>query len=294
MGKEYSKKFGISHIVNPKPTGTPNLVWEGSARNVESFSILTVERGFGCMEFINGGMNTYTEPGRYYVRTGQWPVFKSVQNFWSKGETTFTSSYYFFNTETYVYKDIKARIQDVCVVDPLTKLQINCSPELVFSIRIVNPYTFFQQYASVDFENDAVGEFVIRQVGPIIRNYIVNQAREKGSILDLNADTSPLSPFCISQSQGYLSQYGLGIKNIIVTNLNIHADDMNNLRGYHEQVQNSTILAKKTKIIADQLFGGDMQKASKYLIMNEMATNEGGGNSPMAFAMAIKMLNDQF
>lgn len=151
--------FGYSLIVDP---GGNELLRRAANCDVESHSRLVVNPGEGCYILINGEAAYIDEPGRYEIGTGLSPYFKPIQVLISKGISTYTSTFYFWDVDPHVYRNITFRIPEFCCTDLHSGLLGNCSPQINVSARIEDPERFYRMFKASLWENSAIGTYTRR------------------------------------------------------------------------------------------------------------------------------------
>lgn len=279
--------FGYSLIVDP---GGEELLRCAESHDVESHSRLVINPGEGCYILINGKAAYIEKPGRYEVGTGLSPFFKPFQVLLSKGVSTYTSTFYFWDTDPNVYKDITFQVPEFCCADIHSGLLGNCSPQVNASVRIENPERFFRMLKAFEWKNDAVGAFLQKRIGPMLRKEIYQKCKSN-PVIDINGNFCSFTDDVESGLKGFLEDFGLKTLNVQLFDLGISESFYSSLNGFYEKRARADQDIDITENIAQRLFGGDMDKAVRYLMMKKGLEGESKGFNPLIWEMAKKYID---
>lgn len=279
--------FGYSLIVDP---GGEDLLRCAESHDVENHSRLVINPGEGCYILINGEPTYIEEPGRYEVGTGLSPFFKPFQVFISKKMSTYTSTFYFWDTDPNVYKDITFQVPEFCCEDIHSGLLGNCSPKVNASVHIENPERFFRMLKAFEWKNDAVGVFLQKRIGPLLRKEI-SQKCKANPVIDINGNFCSFTDDVESGLKGFLKDFGLKTLNVQLFDLGISESFYSSLNGFYEKRARADQDIDITENIARRLFGGDMDKAVRYLMMKKGLEGESKGFNPLLWEIAKKYID---
>lgn len=297
------QNFGFSLITDP---GGPKLLRESEAHNVEDSSKIVIEPGTAALMIINGEMFVADQPGRFPVKTGVSAYFKYFQNIVSKGQSTRTSRFLFFDTNPNVYRDVMFMIPNLICQELSTNLQVEAAPYINMSVRIKDYEPFFYCLRAYDYENSTVSAFLANRVVPWIRSEIYSQTQDQ-PILDVNANACNFAKGLEDKIQDFVSTFGLDVKCAQIIDLNLSADSKEQMRQFRSKYAEATqdveinmMYANQNieiaKQYANQMFGGDMEKAINYLLMNKGISQGGnmGAFNPFAWELSKQFYNNLF
>ena len=278
--------FGFSVIKDP---GGDKLMRKSPVTDFENYSKLIVERGQAALIVVDGDRETILGPGRFNLNTGQWVVFKGIQNSISKGMPSHSSEVYFFDVNPAIYRNLYADVNDCIAIDLETGTQIRANPRICFSVRISDPHLFEQFYKGSRFSDEEISKYITSALTPALRQTFYKEMSSK-PILKVNADTATFANFVTQKAAVYLRNQGIDVKSCSVENLNINRDDLNSLSEYYKSIRDAKVMAKQVKIIADGMFGGDVQKASQYYLQTQAVKNP--GCNPVSWSLMRKLIDN--
>lgn len=278
--------FGFSVIKDP---GGEKLMRKSPIIDFENYSKLILERGQAAIIVVDGDREVVVGPGRFSLNTGQWVVFKGLQNSISKGMPSHSVEVYFFDVNPDIYRNLYATVKDCIAIDSETGTQIRANPDICFSVRISDPYLFEQFYKGTGFSDKEISKYLTSALTPALRQTFYKEMSSK-SILQVNANTVSFANYVIQKAAVYLREQGIDVKTCSVENLNINKDDLDSLGEYYKSIRDAKVMAKQVKIIADGMFGGDIQKASKYYLQTQAVRNS--GYNPVSWPLVKKILDN--
>lgn len=280
--------FGFSLVEDP---GGQGLLRQSKAENVESQSRVVINPGYGCIAVIDGEMYKYTKNGRFPVHTGLSPYFKGIQNIVSKGKSTHTSNFYYYDTNPNVYRDIQFYVPNLLCREKETGLQGMCTPRINVSVRIAVPDQFFYVIKGFDLRNDAVGKFVENQVVPATRKELFDLT-QNNPLIHVNANACNFSNGLENRIKGMLADFGLDTKAVHVLDLGVSTELANDMKEYHSRNAKASQEAAIIKKYADELFDGNVQKATQYLLMSKGIDKDMQGFNPFAWEMMKSIMGN--
>lgn len=279
--------FGYSLIVDP---GGNELLRRAANCDVESHSRLVVNPEEGCYILINGEAAYIDEPGRYEIGTGLSPYFKPIQVLISKGISTYTSTFYFWDVDPHVYRNITFRIPEFCCTDLHSGLLGNCSPQINVSARIEDPERFYRMFKASLWENSAIGTFVQKRVGSWIRQEIYQQCKER-PVIDVSGNVCSFADKIQSGLEVFLENLGIKTVDAQIVDFGISPEFYSRLNGFYDKRASANQDIDIVDAVAQRLFNGDMEKTAKYLMMKKSL--EGGITefNPLLWEMAKKYID---
>lgn len=278
--------FGFSVIKDP---GGDKLMRKSPITDFENYSKLILERGQAAIIVVDGDREVVVGPGRFSLNTGQWVVFKGIQNSISKGMPSHSIEVYFFDVNPDIYRNLYATVKDCIAIDSETGTQIRANPSICFSIRISDPHLFEQFYKGTGFSDKEISKYLTSALTPALRQTFYKEMSSK-SILKVNANTVGFANYVIQKAAVYLREQGIDVKTCSVENLNINTNDLDSLGEYYKSIRDAKVMAKQVKIIADGMFGGDIQKASQYYLQTQAVKN--AGCNPVSWPLVKKILDN--
>lgn len=279
--------FGYSLVEDP---GGEQLLREAEAKNVESHSRVVINPGFGCLAIVDGVAYIYTTSGRFPIYTGLNPYFSALQNIVSKGKSTHTSNFYYYDTDPNVYRDISFTVPDLFCRDVETQLQGQCNPMINISVRIADPDVFFHIIKGFDLKNNAIGNFLNKRIAPQVRQELYVTIAEE-PLIAVNANACNFSTFLHSNVTKMLDGFGLEASSVQIANLGISTDFAKAMEEYHSRTSLADQEAVIIKKYATELFNGDVQKASNYLLLTKGMEKDGQGFNPFEWEIMKRLFS---
>lgn len=280
--------FGFSLVEDPGGTG---LLREAKAKNVESQTRVVINPGCGCIAVVDGEWYMFTSTGRFPIHTGLSPYFKKLQNIVSKGLSTHTSNFYYYDTDPSVYRDIQYCVPNLICREYETQLQGECNPIINISVRIVNPEKFFHIVKGFGFSHEAIGLFLEKYVVHETRKELFNVTKNS-PIIHVNANACNFSTELESRVKNLLHDFGLDTKLVHILNLGVSPEFANAMQQYHTRNAEATQEAQFIRKYADELFDGNVQKATQYLLMSKGIAKDMQGFNPFAWEMMKNIMGN--
>lgn len=105
-----------------------------------------------------------------------------------------------------------------------------------------------------------------KRIGPLLRKEI-SQKCKANPVIDINGNFCSFTDDVESGLKGFLKDFGLKTLNVQLFDLGISESFYSSLNGFYEKRARADQDIDITENIARRLFGGDMDKAVRYLMM---------------------------
>lgn len=283
---------GIYVVTDP---GGGQLLREAWAHNVSDRSIVQIREGTGVYLELDGEVGVVTKPGRYPINnTGIWTLFPAVQNILSQGQPTHFNSFFYFDTNPKVYRDLQFTVKNLICRDKDTMQMVTCNPVINVSLRINEPGNFLRIFRGYGLNNDAVSQYMENNISPLIRKELYNRIKST-PIIDINSETIVFQGELDRTLKSLLRDFGLEVRSAQILDLGILSEDIVNMKGYFNEISKQQIKhiseiaeANTVNEIAVSLFGGDVEKAVNYIMMKRALSKDVGMN-PLIWKMYDKL-----
>lgn len=257
--------------------GNPDLlIWRSPIVDFNTNSVLTVSQGEGAFFIKNGQVMAEFGPGRYELKTENYPILSSLQKMLSGGQSTFTAEIYF------VRKAISKEVlwgtdSPIQVRDPVQGIHTSLFGRGSYKVVIDNPIRFINKLSGHvnDFSPEDLDKYFFNQFQGHIKTAIAKElSHSQEELLGICARLEEFASILTSKIAGVFAEYGLELVDFSISALDIPEDDPN--RQLLEQAY-----ARRREL---NLLGNDYQLVKGMEIMKDIANNSSGNNLASAGA----------
>lgn len=271
------------HFLNALANGAdPDLIiWKSPVEDFNTNSVLTVNPGEEALFYKNGQLMQVFGPGRYELKTENYPFLSALRNILSGGESTFTCQVFFVRTAMSM-EILWGTDSPIQVRDPVQQIQTSLTGRGAYKITIADAPLFISKLAGFveEFHVKNLDDFFFHQFLQTIKSSIAKalmQAQEE--ILGVCAKLDDLAAVIGSLLQPVFASYGLKLAVFNINALDIAEDDPN-------RAELEAAYRRKRELA---LLGSDYERIKSMEIMKDVANNQGAGGDMSAAGAGLGM-----
>ena len=231
--------------------------------------------------FVKGGKiyDTFTA-GQYTINSLNIPLLNKIINIPFGGDSPFQAEVWFVNQISKL--DIKwGTLHPIQLEDPLYNIIIPVRAFGQYGIHISDPKLFLESLIGnmSTFSEQQITQYfkgkIITQLNALIANKI---ARDKISILDINAQLIEMSEYCNQQLNMTFNKYGIQLLEFSIMAISTPNDDPSLIR-----LKEAKDLAARLKITGEDVY----RMERSYNVLDKAASNEGSGGQMLSMGAGL-------
>lgn len=256
------------------------IIWKSPVEDFNTNSVLTVNQGEKALFYKNGQLIQTFGPGRFELKTENYPFLSDIRNFLSGGESTFRCQVYFVRTAL-SQEILWGTDSPIQLRDPVQHIQTALIGRGAYKIRIENAPLFITKLAGFvyEFSTRSLDNFFHAQFLQTIKSNIAREiVSAQEEILGIITKIDELSSKLKQDLAPVFSSFGLTLEIFSIAALDIPDDDPN--RKALEQAY------RRTREM--EIMGKDYQLIKGMGIMEDLANNQNaaGAGAGMGLGMA--------
>lgn len=206
-----------------------------SSTSIVNGSILLVPANTVAIVCINGIESEPYYPGRHEIDTGVDPFFVRFRNIMTQGDPGITCQIFFVNI-----------VQELCeqggtgnMIFEEHRFKISMSAKAAFTMRyvITNPKKFISKLVGMhnnSFESEDIQPAITSMILPAIKEAVISSV-SNGTIHNIQNNLTGVGNDAYSRLSGELLNYGISLKAIAITAINIPDSDLRRLNELEER-----------------------------------------------------------
>lgn len=186
----------------------------------------------GC---ISGEVSEPYGPGRHEIYTGVSPFFVGFRNMMTHGDPGITCQIFFVNT-----------VQELCeqggtgnIIFEEQRFKISMSAKAAYTMRyvITNPKKFISKLVGMhnnSFEGENIQPAISSMIVPVIKGAVISSV-SNNTVHNIQSNLTGIGNEAYSRLSGELLNYGISLKAIAITAINIPDSDLRRLNELEER-----------------------------------------------------------
>ena len=231
--------------------------------------------------FVHGGKicDEFTA-GTYTLRNEELPILNKLINLPFGSESPFKAEVWFVSQ---LHKlDIKwGTTQPIQLEDPRYNIIVPVRAYGQYGIKVATPRTFLETLVGnlTSFSTDKIEQYfkgkIVMQLSSIIAQKI---AKDKVSVLDINAQLLDMSAYCQQQLNQSINNYGIELVDFTVMSVNVPEEDPS-----IQRLKEAKDLAARLKVTGRDVY----QMERSFDVLETAAGNTGAGGQMMAMGAGL-------
>lgn len=271
-------KHFLNSLVNG---GAPDMiVWKSPVEDFNTNSVLTVNPGEKALFYQNGQLMQVFGPGRFELKTENYPFLSDLRNVLSGGESTFRCQVYFVRTAL-SQEVLWGTDSPIQLRDPVQQIQTALIGRGAYKIRVMDAALFITKLVGFidEFNTRSLDLFFHSQFLQTIKSHIARDiAQSQQEILGVITRLDELALQLKRDLAPVFASFGLTLEIFSIAALDIPDDDPNR----------KALEAAYRRTREMQIMGKDYQLIKTMGIMEDMANNQAaaGAGAGMGMGMA--------
>ena len=273
---------GDKHFLNSLVNGggPDMIIWKSPVEDFNTNSVLTVNPGEKALFYKNGQLMQVFGPGRFELKTENYPFLSDLRNLLSGGESTFRCQVYFVRTA--LSKEVLwGTDSPIQVRDPVQQIQTGLIGRGAYKIKVEDAALFIAKLSGFvdEFSTHSLDLFFHNQFLQTIKSQIAREVvNSQHEVLGVITRLDELAAQLGRKLAPVFSGFGLRLEVFNISALDIPEDDPNR--------QALEAAYRRTREM--QIMGKDYQLIKTMGIMEDMAQNQAaaGAGAGMGMGMA--------
>lgn len=270
------------HFLNSLVNGGASdmIVWKSPVEDFNTNSVLTVNPGEKALFYQNGQLMQVFGPGRFELKTENYPFLSDLRNVLSGGESTFRCQVYFVRTAL-SQEVLWGTDSPIQLRDPVQQIQTALIGRGAYKIRVADAALFITKLVGFidEFSTRSLDLFFHNQFLQTIKSHIARDiAQSQQEILGVITRLDELAFQLKRELAPVFASFGLTLEIFSIAALDIPDDDPNR----------KALEAAYRRTREMQIMGKDYQLIKTMGIMEDMANNQAaaGAGAGMGMGMA--------
>lgn len=260
--------------------GNPNLlIWRSNVTDFNTNSVLTVNPGESALFIKNGQVVQEFEPGRYQLKSENYPFLSALRNLLSGGVTTYHCEIYFIRKAVSM-EVLWGTSTPIQLRDPVQGIMTSLRAFGAYKITISDAAMFISRLSGhvQNFDQSSLDKYFSNEFQQKIKSAIAKNLKNTNEeLLGVCARLDEFAEQITPSIQEVFNEYGLKLDVFSIASLEIPEDDPN--RQLLEQSY-----AKKRQ---SQLYGEEYSKIRGFDVLDNALQNEGGAGGMMGMGVGL-------
>lgn len=242
-------------ITDPGGNSLVRLIADGIVVNG---SILAVPADSVAFVVINGHISNPYSPGRHTINTGVDPFFVRFRNIMTNGNPGVTCQIFYVNT----VKENCSQGGTGNMIFQDSRYRLSMTAKAAYTIRytISNPRAFLRQLVGMhnnSFDQEDVQPAIDSMILPVIKEAVI-ASLSNSTVHTVQSNLTGIATDSRGRLENDLVHYGISLKAIAVTSINISEEDMKRLREIEETEARGRVATSNEVDNIERVWGGDV------------------------------------
>ena len=271
--------------------GGNSLVRVVSSVSVVDGSVLIVPADSEAFFVVNGIVSEPYPSGRHTVFTGMSPFFVRLRNMMTNGDMPLTCQVFFVNK--FKENTEQGGTGSILFQEKRFKISMKAKSAYVLRYSIFNPKAFISKlvgFHNYEFDNEDIRPAMVGMIIPILKEAI-SAALSSTSVHEIQGQLTDVSNQVFRRLAETLEEYGIALKAISITAINITEEDISRLNALEEKYAAGRLITDIEVDNIERVYGNVNNRTMAEMLTGSVRGPEGtvarvNHNAGMVGAMA--------